>query len=30
MFQVDNNISTWARIKDSDIYYSFKKSPTAL
>ncbi len=30
MFQVDNNISTWGRIKDSDIYHSFIKSPTAI
>ena len=30
MFQVDNNISTWVRIKDSDIYHSFIKSPTAI
>ena len=27
---VDNTLSTWGRIKDSDIYYSFKKSPTAI
>ena len=25
-----NNLSTIERIKDSDIYYSFKKSPTAI
>ena len=30
MFQVDNNISTWGKIKDSDIYHSFIKSPTAI
>jgi|TARA_B110000037_G_scaffold189027_1_gene220913 peptide/nickel transport system permease protein len=28
---VDNNtLTTWSRIKDSDIYFSFKKSPTAI
>ena len=28
---VDNNINTtWSRIKDSDIFFSFKKSPTAI
>ena len=26
----DNILTTWGRIKDSDIYYSFKKSPTAI
>ena len=25
-----NNLSTLGRIKDSDIYYSFRKSPTAI
>ena len=31
MLQVDdNNLTTWDRIKDSDIYYSFTKSPTAI
>ncbi len=32
MFQVDNSrtLSTWERIKDSDIYHSFIKSPTAI
>ena len=31
MLQVDNRaISTWERIKDSDIYHSFIKSPTAI
>ena len=30
MSQVDNNISTWERVKDSDIYHSFMKSPTAI
>ena len=31
MLQVDNNsLTTWDRIKDSDIYYSFIKSPTAI
>ena len=27
---MDNNITTWNRIKDSDIYYNFIKSPTAI
>ena len=28
---MDNNINTtWSRIKDSDIFFSFKKSPTAI
>ena len=28
---MDNNtLTTWSRIKDSDIYFSFKKSPTAI
>jgi len=28
---VDNNINTtWSRIKESDIFFSFKKSPTAI
>ena len=27
---MDNNVSTWGRIKDSDIYHSFIKSPTAI
>ena len=27
---MDNNVSTWGRIKDSDIYHSFLKSPTAI
>ena len=28
---MDNNIlNTWNRVKDSDIYYSFIKSPTAI
>jgi len=27
---VDRSISTWERIKDSDIYHSFIKSPTAI
>ncbi|MDA7576513.1 ABC transporter permease [Candidatus Pelagibacter sp.] len=26
----DNTLSAWDRFKDSDIYYSFKKSPTAI
>ena len=31
MQQVDNKtLSTWERIKDSDIYHSFIKSPTAI
>ena len=31
MWQVDNNISSkWEIIKDSDIYHSFIKSPTAI
>ena len=30
MFQVDSKISTWDRVKDSDIYHSFIKSPTAI
>ena len=31
MLQVDNNnFSTWNKVKDSDIYYSFTKSPTAI
>ena len=31
MLQVVNNIfNTWNRVKDSDIYYSFIKSPTAI
>ena len=31
MWQVDNNsLTTWGRVKDSDIYYSFIKSPTAI
>ena len=25
-----NNVTTWNRIKDSDIYYNFIKSPTAI
>ena len=27
---MDNNVTTWNRIKDSDIYYNFIKSPTAI
>ena len=28
---MDNStLNTWSRIKDSDIYYSFIKSPTAI
>ena len=27
---MDNNITAWNRIKDSDIYYNFIKSPTAI
>ena len=31
MLQVDNTtLTTWGRIKDSDIYHSFIKSPTAI
>jgi len=31
MLQVDNNsLTKWGRIKDSDIYHSFIKSPTAI
>ena len=31
MQQVDNKtLSTWERVKDSDIYHSFIKSPTAI
>ena len=26
----NNTLTTWSRIKDSDIYFSFKKSPTAI